>query len=231
MSAGPAAGSMDIELARFNMIEQQVRPWDVLDQSVLDLLEIVRREEFVPAQFRALAFADMELPLSIPGAAPGEVMFAPKTEARLLQELAIRPHESVLEIGTGSGYMAALAAHRALHVLSLEIDPALQAFGSANLARAEIRNVRCLVADGARGWAQQAPYDVIIVSGGLAAVGDELRAQIRIGGRLAAIVGAPPVMVAQILTRITETEYEAENLFETSTRLLRNTWRPSGFKL
>lgn len=221
---------MDYERARFNMIEQQVRTWDVLDQSVLDLLEIVRRERFVPPQFAALAFADTDLPLTIDGAATGEVMFSPKVEARLLQELAIRPHERVLEIGTGSGYMAALAAHKGQHVLSIEIDPLLAAFAIANLARAGIRNVEVERGDGALGWPQRAPYDVIIVSGGLPLLPDELRAQLRVGGRLTAIVGEPPSMEAQIVTRVTEDDYEIVNLYETSARPLRNARRPSAFK-
>jgi protein-L-isoaspartate(D-aspartate) O-methyltransferase len=221
---------MDYERARFNMIEQQVRTWDVLDQSVLDLLEIVRRERFVPPQFAALAFADTDLPLTIDGAATGEVMFSPKVEARLLQELAIRPHERVLEIGTGSGYMAALAAHKGQHVLSIEIDRLLAAFAIANLARAGIRNVEVEIGDGALGWPQRAPYDVIIVSGGLPLLPDELRAQLRVGGRLTAIVGELPSMEAQLVTRVAEDDYEVVNLYETSARPLRNARRPSAFK-
>ncbi|HUN92571.1 MAG TPA: protein-L-isoaspartate O-methyltransferase [Burkholderiaceae bacterium] len=222
---------MDTERARFNMIEQQVRPWDVLDQTVLDLLEVVRRETFVPRPFADLAFVDTELPLTIDGVATGESMFSPKVEARLLQELAIRPHERVLEIGAGSGYMAALAAHKGQHVLTIEIHPVLQAFANANLGRAGIRNVDVIGGDGARGWAQRAPFDVIIVSGGLPAIPDELRAQLRVGGRMSVIVGDPPAMEAQIVTRVTDDDFEVENLFETSTRLLRNAWRPNRFRL
>ena len=221
---------MDYERARFNMIEQQVRTWDVLDQSILDLLEVVRRERFVPPQFAALAFADTDLPLTIDGVATGEAMFSPKVEARWLQELAIRPHERVLEIGTGSGYMAALAAHRGQHVLSIEIEPLLVAFAQANLGRAGIRNVDVEQGDGALGWPARAPYDVIIVSGGLPLIPDELRSQLRVGGRLAAIVGELPSMEAQIVTRVTEAGYETVNLYETSTRLLRNARRPSAFR-
>ena len=171
-----------------------------------------------------------DLPLTIDGAATGEVMFSPKVEARLLQELAIRPHERVLEIGTGSGYMAALAAHKGQHVLSIEIDPLLAAFAIANLARAGIRNVEVERGDGALGWPQRAPYDVIIVSGGLPLLPDELCAQLRVGGRLTAIVGELPSMEAQIVTRVTEDDYEIVNLYETSARPLRNARRPSAFK-
>jgi protein-L-isoaspartate(D-aspartate) O-methyltransferase len=221
---------MDMELARLNMIEQQIRPWDVLDQSVLDLLCTVRREDFVPPALRALAFTDVELPLRIDGVDTGEVMMTPKVEARLLQELGIQAHEVVLEVGTGSGYMAALAAHRAHSVLSVEIDRRLYAFGTANLARAGIRNVRVEQADGALGWRERAPYDVVIVSGSLPVLPDPLLAQLKVGGRLAAIVGEAPVMTAQIVTRATETSYDALPLFETYLKPLRNAWRPDPFR-
>jgi len=222
--------SLDIEQARHNMVEQQIRPWEVLDQSVLDLLLVVRREQFVPPAFRLLAFTDMEIPLRIDGVDTGECMFAPKVEARLLQELGIRAHEHVLEIGTGSGYMAALAAHKAQHVLTIEINPLLAAFGAANLQRNGVRNARVETGDGARGWAARAPYDVIIVSGGLPVLPPELMAQLKIGGRLAAIVGEAPVMSAQIVTRVTETAFDTLRLFETVARPLANALRPSSFR-
>jgi protein-L-isoaspartate(D-aspartate) O-methyltransferase len=230
-----ATAGMDIEKARHNMIEQQIRTWEVLDQSVLDLLAVVKRENFVPQAFRRLAFVDMEIPLRVElgdGAVydSGESMFAPKMEARFLQELAIRPHERVLEIGTGSGYMAALVAHKAQHVVSIEIDERLRHFGAANLARAGVRNVTVEVGDGARGWSARAPYDVIIVSGSLPVLPAEMLAQLKIGGRLAAIVGSPPVMTAQIVTRVSETGYETLNIFETRVKALRNAWQPSTFR-
>ncbi len=228
MSHEPPA--LDVEQARQNMVEQQIRPWEVLDQSVLDLLRIVRREEFVPPQLRLLAFADMELPLRIDGVDTGESMFAPKVEARLLQELGLRAHEHVLEIGTGSGYMAALAAHRAQHVLTIEIDPRLAAFGAGNLERYGVRNARVELGDGSRGWAARAPYDAIIVSGGLPVVPPELLAQLKIGGRMSAIVGEPPVMSAQIVTRLTESAYDTLRLFETVAKPLVNAWRPPAFR-
>ena len=225
---------MDIEAARHNMIEQQVRTWEVLDQSVLDLLAVVRREEFVPRDWRLLAFVDMEVPLKIDAGDgtlydSGQAMFTPKVEARFLQELAIRPHERVLEVGTGSGYMAALIAHKAQHVLSIEIDERLCRFGAANLARAGVRNVTTEVGDGARGWAARAPYDVIMMSGGLPALPAELLAQLKIGGRLAAIVGSAPVMSAQVVTRLSEDSYDTLKIFETNVKMLRNAWRPSTF--
>jgi protein-L-isoaspartate(D-aspartate) O-methyltransferase len=222
--------TLDIEQARHNMVEQQIRPWEVLDQSVLDLLLLVRREEFVPPELRLLAFIDMEIPLRLNGVDTGECMFAPKVEARLLQELGIRAHEHVLEIGTGSGYMAALAAHKAQHVLTIEINPLLAAFGAANLQRNGVRNAHVEAGDGARGWAARAPYDVIIVSGGLPMLPRELLAQLKIGGRLAAIVGDAPVMSAQIVTRVTDAAYDTLRLFETVAKPLLNALRPSNFR-
>lgn len=235
--ADPGAPTLDIERARFNMVEQQIRTWEVLDQSVLDLLLLVRREAFVPPAYRALAFTDMEIPLKLaPGpddgerqVDTGETMFAPKVEARFLQELGIKPHEHVLEIGTGSGYMAALLAHKAQHVLSVEIDGRLKEFAQGNLARAGVRNVKVELGDGAQGWPARAPYDVIMVSGGLPMLPEKLLAQLKIGGRLAAIVGAPPVMSAQVVTRVSDTGYDTLHLFETLTKPLRNALRPSRF--
>jgi protein-L-isoaspartate(D-aspartate) O-methyltransferase len=230
-----ATTGMDIEKARANMIEQQIRTWEVLDQSVLDLLAVVKRENFVPMEFRLLAFVDMEIPLKIE---PGdgtvydskEVMFTPKVEARFLQELAVRSHERVLEIGTGSGYMAALAAHKGQHVLSVESDERLHRFGTANLARAGVRNVTVEMGDGSRGWPARAPYDVIIVSGALPVLPAELLAQLKIGGRLSAIVGSAPVMTAQIVTRVSDEAYDTLNIFETNTKTLRGAWQPSTFR-
>ncbi|SPE33956.1 Protein-L-isoaspartate O-methyltransferase [Burkholderiales bacterium] len=218
------------EQARTNMIEQQIRPWEVLDQSVLDLLSLVRREEFVPPHLRALAFVDFELPLNVDGVVTGETMFAPKVEARLLQELGIHPHEQVLEIGTGSGYMAALAAHKAQTVWTIEIDPRLQVFGAANLARAGVRNARVEGGDGSVGWPAHAPYDVIIVSGSLPLLPPALLDQLKIGGRLAAIVGSAPAMSAQIVTRISQDGFEPLSLFETWAKPLRNAQHPSAFR-
>jgi protein-L-isoaspartate(D-aspartate) O-methyltransferase len=226
----PELPSLDIERARQNMVEQQIRPWEVLDQSVLDLLLVVRREQFVPHAYRLLAFTDMEIPLKIDGVDTGESMLAPKVEARLLQELGIRAHEHVLEVGTGSGYMAALAAHKAQHVLTIEINPLLAGFGAANLERNGVRNVRVETGDGARGWPANAPYDVIIMSGSLPVLPPELLAQLKIGGRLAAIVGDAPVMTAQIVTRVDESAFDTLKLFETVVKPLANAWRPSSFR-
>jgi protein-L-isoaspartate(D-aspartate) O-methyltransferase len=221
---------MDVEKARFNMVEQQVRPWDVLDQSVLDLLFVVKREDFVPPAYRALAFSDMEIPLRVEGVDTGECMWAPKLEARILQEIAVKPHETVLEIGTGSGHLTALLAHKAHHVVSVEIDPRLAAFGAANLARAGVHNVRLESGDASRGWTSRAPYDAIVVTGSLPLVPAALRSQLKIGGRLAAVVGADPVMSAEIITRVSDASFDASRLFETWLKPLRNAEQPSSFR-
>ena len=222
--------ALDVEKARYNMVEQQVRPWDVLDQTVLDLLFVVKREDFLPAPYRALAFTDMEIPLRIDGVDTGESMWAPKLEARIVQELTIKPQDSVLEIGTGSGYLSALLAHKAHHVLSIEIEPRLKAFADANLRRAGVHNVKVELGDGSRGWAGKAPYDVIVVTGSLPVLTDVIRNQLKVGGRLAAVVGEEPVMSAQLVTRVTENSFDTLNLFETSVKPLKNAERPSRFR-
>lgn len=188
--------------ARFNMIEQQIRPWDVLDAQVLELLERVRREDFVPSAHRALAYADMELPLG--GGSP-EVMLAPKVQAKLVQDLQIQTTDRVLEIGTGSGYTAALLAQLAQEVISLEISPTLAHQAAERLQAAGITNAQVLAADAcANGFAAcktEAPFDVIVLSGSVAAVPAELTALLADGGRLFAIVGQAPMMRATIVTR------------------------------
>lgn len=216
---------MNIEQARFNMIEQQIRTWDVLEQDVLDLLMVVKREQFVPAAYRSLAFADTEIPLSADAS-----MFTPKLEARLLQELAPRKHEQVLEIGAGSGYMAALLAHRSRHVNTVEIDPALQQMAVKNLAGYGISNVAVIQGNGARGWDDGNEYDVILVSGSLPLLPDAFLQQLKIGGRLLAIVGQAPVMSAQLTTRVAESAWRSETLFETCVKPLRDAVAPSPFK-
>ncbi|MES3020878.1 MAG: protein-L-isoaspartate O-methyltransferase [Pseudomonadota bacterium] len=215
---------MNIEQARFNMIEQQIRPWNVLDQDVLDLLMVVKREDFVPAACKNLAFADTEIPL--PG---GESMLTPKIEARLLQEIMLKKHESVLEIGAGSGYMAALLAHKGQHVTTVEISPELKAIAEANLARAGVKNVTVELGDGAEGWAKGAPYDVIVISGGLEVLPEAFQKQLKVGGRVAAIVGHAPVMSVNIVTRVSETAYDTLTVFETNIKLLKVTSKPSHF--
>ncbi|WP_310491655.1 protein-L-isoaspartate O-methyltransferase [Dechloromonas sp.] len=201
---------MNIEQARFNMIEQQIRPWEVLDPQVLDLLFVVKREDFVPPAYRNLAFADMEIPLG-----NGQMMLAPKIEAKMLQELGLKKTDKVLEIGTGSGYMAALLAARAEHVVTVESRPALVDIAKQNLARAGVTNVTVELGDGANGWPQRGPYDAIVVSGSLPTVPDALLKQLRVGGRLAVVVGQAPVMEAQLITCTADGIYNTVNLFET----------------
>lgn len=215
---------MNIEQARFNMIEQQIRPWEVLDPQVLDLLFVVKREDFVPAAYRNLAFADLEIPLG-----SGQVMLAPRIEARLLQELGIKKTDKVLEIGTGSGYMAALLAARAEHVVSVECRPELADFARQNLERAGVANVAVEIGDGANGWSQRGPYDAILVSGSVPTLPDALLKQLRVGGRLAVVVGEAPVMEAQLITCVADGIYNTVNLFETVTPALDSITAKSGF--
>ncbi|HEY2928139.1 protein-L-isoaspartate O-methyltransferase family protein [Piscinibacter sp.] len=201
---------MNIEQARFNMIEQQIRPWDVLDPGVLSLLAVVKREDFVPPAYKALAFVDTQVPL--PG---GQSMLEPKVEARLLQELAVHKHESVLEVGAGSGYMAALLGHKARQVVTMEINAELAAFARANLERAGAMNVSVRHADGSRGLADEGPFDVILLSGSVADVPPQLLAQLKVGGRLAAIVGQLPIMRATLVTRSSDHDFASVELFDT----------------
>lgn len=197
---------MNFEQARFNMIEQQIRPWNVLDGEILDLLSQVRREAFVPVAHQSLAFADLELPLRGNGE-NGQCMLAPKVEARMLQDLAVQKHEKVLEIGTGSGYMAALLAQRAQRVITLEIDAELANLARGNLSKAGITNVDVRQADGAKGIPADGPFDVIVLSGSMAEVPHKLLEQLKTGGRLMAIVGDAPVMRATLITRTSAVEY------------------------
>jgi protein-L-isoaspartate(D-aspartate) O-methyltransferase len=187
----------------------------VLDQDVLDLLHVVKREQFVPAAYQNLAFADVEIPL--PG---GEAMLAPKIEARIMQEVGVKKHETVLEIGTGSGYMAALLAHRAAKVTTVEINPETAELARKNLANAGIHNVTVEVGNGAQGWEKGAPYDVIVISGALEVLPEAILEQVKVGGRVAAIVGQAPVMEAEIVTRTGENTYSTVKLFETNVRYL-----------
>lgn len=216
---------MDLEKARFNMIEQQIRPWDVLDQEILDLLAVVKREQFVPQAYATLAFVDMEIPLPA-----GQNMLPPRVEARILQDLNVRKHENVLEIGAGSGYMAALLANRARHVLTVDIEPEMVTLARKNLADAGVTNVDVAEGNAAEGWAAAAPYDVICVSGSVPEIPQSMLSQIKVGGRIAAIVGTAPVMEARLVTRVSENEYQSVNLFETLATPLQGAAQPSRFK-
>ncbi len=224
---------MNIETARFNMIEQQIRPWDVLDQSVLSLLSTVRREDFLPPALRALAFMDTQVPLD-KNATTLETacMLEPKVEARLLQELQVQRHEKVLEIGTGSGFMAALLAHRGQWVYSLECRPALAEMARASLQRNGVANVTVLdvsADEGTRGLPAEGPFDVILLSGSVAEVPQALLAQLKIGGRLAAVVGQEPVMQAKLYTRAGEAAFSQADLFDTVAPRLDGFGEPTRF--
>jgi len=202
---------MNIEQARFNMVENQIRPWEVLDQEVLDLLYVVKREDFVPAAYRMLAFSDMEIPIG-----QGEFMWQPKIEARVLQALAVKPTDLVLEIGTGSGYFAALLAHRAQHVYSVEIHPELKASAEASLRRAGVANVTVELGDGANGWSKHAPCDVIVLTGSTPVLPQQFLQQMKAGARLFSVVGTPPVMAARLISCTGDGVYQSIDLFETS---------------
>jgi protein-L-isoaspartate(D-aspartate) O-methyltransferase len=223
-----AAATMDTEQARFNMIQQQIRPWEVLDPGVLNLLSIVKREEFVPEAHKDLAFADVEIPLRAHGHA-SQTMLAPKIEARVLQELAIKNTDKVLEIGTGSGYMAALLAAKAEFVYSVEIDPALVEMARRNLEKAGVANVSVDLGDAAQGWSLYAPYDVIVVSASMPVLPDSIMRDLKIGGRLVAFVGEAPAMQVQLVTRTGEESFSTINVLETLVAPLINATRPSAF--
>jgi protein-L-isoaspartate(D-aspartate) O-methyltransferase len=215
---------MNLELARFNMIEQQIRPWDVLDTAVLHLLALVKREDFVPLAHKALAFVDMEVPL--PG---GQCMLAPRVEARMLQDLAVQKHEKVLEIGAGSGYMAALLAHRAQRVISLEINADLVTMARNNLQKAGVHNAEVRHGDGAKGVPIEGPFDVIVLSGSVAEVPQALLAALKVGGRLAAVVGEEPMMRATFVTRVSDTECRTVQPWDTVAPRLVNFAERSSF--
>lgn len=219
---------MNLEQARTNMVEQQIRPWEVLDQDVLDLLYAVPREEFVPLSCRNLAFADVEIPIG-----EGEKMWAPKLEARVLQELAPKRSDRVLEIGTGSGYLTALLAHRSAHVYSIEIRPALAAFGKANIARHGVDNVTLGVGDGANGvpagFSYRGPYDIVVLTGSVPRIPGALLDSLAPGGRAFAVTGELPVMSASIVTSTAPGALRTVELFETVLAPLANCKRSSQF--
>lgn len=227
------AAIADLERARFNMIEQQIRPWDVLDLDVLALLSRVKREDFVPAPHRALAFTDMMIPLAAHAEEAlrnGWCMLEPKQEARILQDVAPQPHEKVLEVGAGSGYMAALLASRAQRVVTLEIQPELARMARENLQAAGIRNVEVREADGSKGLAAEGPFDVIVLSGSVAEVPQALLGQLKVGGRLAAIVGTDPVMRATFVTRTGEGSWTTTQPWDTAAPRLAHFPEPSRFR-
>ena len=227
---------MNYEQARFNMIEQQIRPWEVLDAQILALLAVVRREDFVPLACKALAFVDMQIPLP-PEHNPSQCMLEPRVEARILQDLAVQKHEKVLEIGTGSGYMTALLAHRAQQVISLEIEPALVETARRNLQKAGIYNAEVRLGDGAANLAEavsdngplRGPFDVIVLSGSVAEVPASLLDLLKVGGRLSAIVGFEPMMRATLITRVSKEAFRTTQAWDTVAPRLLNFPEPSKF--
>lgn len=204
----------DVEQIRFNMVEQQIRPWDVLNKTVLNALFEVRREFYVPPSMRSLAFSDLELPLEVNTVNSRQTMLSPKLEARLTQELLLTSSDCVLEIGTGSGYQAALLAHLAQQVTSVEIEPHLVAFAQQNLQKNNVTNVKVETGDGRNGWGTT-EYDAILLTGSVPVVPDALKYQLREGGRMVVIVGQAPIMTAYRITRSTAASFETVSLFET----------------
>lgn len=209
---------MNFESARHNMISQQLRTWRVSDPAVLDQMHADRREDFVPEAYRALAFADVEIPVG-----PQASLLPPKLEGRILQALALQPRERVLEVGAGSGHMAALLAASAKEVVTIEIDPAVAELARDNLRRQSIENVQVQDGDGLSGCAAQAPFDAIVVSGGVHVVPQALLEQLAVGGRLIAFVGSGTPQIMQCLTRVAIDAIRTENVLETSVPMLRQT--------
>jgi protein-L-isoaspartate(D-aspartate) O-methyltransferase len=216
--------AINIESARHNMVVNQIRAGSVLDDRILELVGRGPRQDFVPDAMRNLAFVDMQIPLG-----HGEVMMAPLVEARLLQELAIKSTDKILEIGTGSGYMTWLLAQLGARVHSVEIRAEFTDRASGRLAAHGARNVELEIGDGARGWDKHAPYDVILVTGSLPLLPEEFKKQLKVGGRLIAIVGKSPAMDARLITRVTDTSFDSRGLFETDLPPLQNALAPSAF--
>jgi len=215
---------MKNEQARFNMIEQQIRPWNVLDVGVLELLSIVKREKFLPESQQTLAFMDTQLPL-----ADGSLMLSPKLEARIVQDVAIKKHENVLVIGAGTGYLPALLAFHARHVLCIEHSAEVFSVAQKNLQREGVANVSIIHGDGSAGWPADAPYDVIVLTGSLEILPETLKQQLKVGGRLFVILGAAPIMTAYLITRTSETGFESKALFDTSVAAVANAEHVSAF--
>ncbi len=201
---------MNFEEARSNMIEQQIKPWNVPNQSVLDLISEIHREDFMPDQYKRLALADTRIPL-----AHGQVTMTPKVEARLLQALEIKPEDEILEIGTGCAYLTALLAKSGHHVLSIDIHPEFTEEARVKLQQHDIHNVSLESGDAVHGWQQSSPYDVIVFTGSVPFLEDCIQQQLKPGGRLCLITGQSPAMEARLITRISENDWRDKVLFET----------------
>jgi protein-L-isoaspartate(D-aspartate) O-methyltransferase len=216
---------MNIEQARFNMVEQQIRPWEVLDPDVLELLFQVKREDFVPPEHRSIAFADLEVPLG-----HGESMMQPKIEARILQDLAVQPSETVYEVGTGSGYLTALLSRRARHVTSAEIHPDLKSRAERNLRAIGAANVTLLEGDSARAPLAESAFDVIVLTGSTPVLPQAFLDRLSPGGRLFAVLGDSPVMKAVIVRQPVAGSFQHAELFETMLKPLVNAAQPARFR-
>ena len=215
---------MNFEQARFNMVEQQIRPWEVLDFGVLDVLMSVRREEFVPEAYKGVALSEAEIPLG-----NGSAMLIPVIEGKILQAVQVKASDKVLEVGAGSGYFAALLAAKADWVRTVEIDPALVNMAHDNLKRYGVENVIVEEGDAIRGWPSNAPYDLIVVSGGVPFIPETLLQQVKVGGRLFAFVGDQHLMTAQLVTCVAEGKYTTESLFENAVPMMRNAPQKNAF--
>jgi protein-L-isoaspartate(D-aspartate) O-methyltransferase len=218
------AKTMDIEQTRFNMVEQQIRPWDVLDPKVLDLLFKLKREDFVPPVYQSLAFVDMEIPLG-----HGELMWPPRLEARTLQALQVQSHERVLEVGTGSGYLTALLAAQAAMVVTVELHDDLHAEAARKFAAHGLTNIETRQGDAARDWPQDGQFDVIVLTGSSPLLPEAYLQRLNTGGRLFAIVGEAPVMSARLLTCVSSGAYRTDVLFETVVKPMVNALEPARF--
>ncbi len=218
--------TLNFEEARHHMVVQQIQPWNVHDDNVLELLQRVPREDYVPAEYRHFAFTDMNIPLG-----NGQEMLSPKLEAFILQAVQPGPQEKVLEIGTGSGYMTALLASQARHVISVEIDEQFHNSAAEKLAAHQVNNVTLEMGDASHGWDKDRPYDVIVITGSLPLLPENFQRSLNVGGRLFAIVGEAPVMEAMLITRVRENEWIHQPLLETCVPALLNAAQPDHFSL
>ena len=217
-------GKIDMEQARFNMIEQQIRPCEVLEGRILELLTQVRREHFVPKAMVELAFADMEIPLGY-----GASMWQPKLEARTVQELHLVSSDEVLEVGTGSGYLTALLSALAGHVTSVEIVPQLAASAKQKLAAYHHNNISVETGDASHGWGKGVSYDVIVLTGSTPVLPVTFQNSLKVGGRLFAIVGDAPAMEAKLITCVAPGRFESINIMEACVAPLQNAAQPERF--
>ncbi len=215
---------LNLEHARNNMIQQQLRPWDIFDDDVLNAMQSIAREDYVPMEYRQLAYADMEIPIS-----SSETMLYPRIEGRMLQALNVQPDDDALVIGTGSGYLTAVMSTLANRVTSIEVDSELAESAQQRLKQHKIENVSIVVGDATRGLDDYAPYDVIAITGSMTEVPHLILENLRVGGRLFAVTGRAPAMQAVLITRINANEWESEYLFDTELAPLENGMQPAPF--